>query len=239
MFLSTDRKSRQFVGVFIFCKLCGWRRVDEGGHTSKAHDKWVNNIVPLIHHDHCVLQHIRKLELLIGSIVIIEDAPPAAIAPTAVVVAPQHPGGNIAESAPTAVVVAPQHPGGNIAESAPTAVVIVPQQPGVVSNNVSTGRVVAPRSTHRNRSVPQAPSIEDAIASGIPSVVNVSSQRPIRSNRSEINRYVPQPPAKKKGAKRTRTSLTDINPTNNICGSNDESFDQEDMSESTEENEFE
>ena len=194
--------------------------MDEGGHTSKAHDKWVNNIVPLIHHDHCVLQHIRKLELLIGSIVIIEDAPPAAIAPTA-------------------VVVAPQHPGGNIAESAPTAVVIVPQQPGVVSNNVSTGRVVAPRSTHRNRSVPQAPSIEDAIASGIPSVVNVSSQRPIRSNRSEINRYVPQPPAKKKGAKRTRTSLADINPTNNICGSNDESFDQEDMSESTEENEFE
>ena len=132
--------------------------MDEGGHSSKAHDKWVNNIVPLIHHNHCVLQHIRKLELLIGSIVIIEDAPPAAIAPTAVVVAPQHPGGNIAASAPS------------------TAVVIVPQQPGVISNNVGTGCVVAPQSTQRNHLVPQAPpSIEDAIASVIPSIVNVSS----------------------------------------------------------------
>jgi hypothetical protein len=178
-------------------------------------------IVPLIHHDHCVLQHIRKLELLIGSNVIIEEAHPVAIVPTA-------------------VVVVPQHPGDNVAASAPTAVVIVPQQPGVVSNNVlGTGRVVAPRSTQRNRSVPQAPSIEDAIASGIPSIVNVSPQSPIRSNRSEINRYVPQPPAKKKCTKHTRTSLADINPTINIHGSNDESFDQEDMSESTEENKFE
>ena len=107
MFLSTNCRSRQFVGVFIFCKHdCGWRRVEEGGHTSKAHDKWVNNIVPLIHHDHSVLlQHIRKLELLIWSIVIIEDVPPAAIAPATVVVAPQQPGGNIAAYAPTAVLL--------------------------------------------------------------------------------------------------------------------------------------
>jgi hypothetical protein len=218
MFLSTDRISRRFVGVFIFCKQCGWMTAEERGHTSKAHDKFLNNRVPLVHFDHSLRQNIRNLESLIGRIAIFEDVPPVAIAPAAVVVAPQQP-----------VIVAP------------AAVVVAPQQPGVISNNVGTGRVASRRSTQRNRSVPQAPSIEDNIAIdiGIPSVVNVSSQRPIRSNRSVIDRFGSEPPTKKKGTKRARTSLATINPTINDRGVNDESFDWDSLSESTEENESE
>jgi hypothetical protein len=254
MFLSSDRKSRRFVGVFIFCKHCGWMTVEERGHTSKAHDKFLNNIVPLVHIDHSLRQHIRNLESLIGRIAIFEDVPPAAIAPAAVIVAPQQPV-IVAPAAvvvapqqpiivaPAAVVVAPQQPiivapaAVFVAPQqpvivAPAAVVVAPQQPGVISNNVGIGGVASRQTTQRNRSVPQAPSIEENIAI-------VSSQRPIRSNRSEINRFVPEPPTKKKGTKRARTSLATINPTINDRGVNDESFDWDSLSESTEENEFE
>ena len=198
--------------------------MEERGHTSKAHDKFLNNIVPLVHIDHSLRQHIRNLESLIGRIAIFEDVPPEAIAPAAVIVAPQQP----VIVAPAAVVVAPQQP----IIVAPAAVVVAPQQPGVISNNVGIGGVASRRTTQRNRSVPQAPSIEENIAI-------VSSQRPIRSNRSEINRFVPEPPTKKKGTKRARTSLATINPTINDRGVNDESFDWDSLSESTEENEFE
>ena len=213
--------------------------MEERGHTSKAHDKFLNNIVPLVHTDHSLRQHIRNLESIIGRIAIFEDVPPVAIAPAAVVVEPQQP----VIVAPAAVVVAPQQPV-IVAPAAvvvaphqpvivaPAAVVVAPQQPGVISNDVGIGGVASRRTTQRNRSVPQAPSIEENIAI-------VSSQRPIRSNRSEINRFVPEPPAKKKGTKRARTSLATINPTINDRGVNDESFDWDSLSESTEENEFE
>ena len=142
---------------------------------------------------------MRKLESLIGSIGVITQA--------TINIQP------VIEVPPVAV--------------APAAIVVAHRQPGVIPGNVVGGGIVAARSIQGNHLAPQAPFIEDAIAIGIPSVVIVPSQRPIRSNRSEINRYVPPPPAKKNGKKRARTSLANIDPN------------QDDMSGSTEENEFE